>query len=93
MLAKGAPPDQIAAQQGHIYRTARSRLPYGTSIIDLPPGADDWEMEATVETGEPPRTLDRNAPMFKGVRVRYKTIATEAGSRLLRLTIDVDPST
>jgi len=91
MQAKGDRPEQIAAKQAEIYETARVRLPYGTSVVDLPPEADDWEMEVTLETGET-KTLDHNAPMFKGVRVRFKTVATTAESRVTQLTIDVDPS-
>ncbi len=48
MKAKGDRPKAIAARQANIYKTARIRLPYGTSIVDLSPDADDWEMVVTL---------------------------------------------
>jgi hypothetical protein len=71
---------------------AKTRLPYGSSFVDLPPGFDDFEMTITPENGAK-RTLDTNRSRFGGVSLHLREKTRSDNTTFLRLTIDADPPT
>jgi len=92
MKVAGADPVKIAERHGMIYEMAKTRLPYGSSFVDLPPGFDDFEMTITLENGAK-RTLDANRPRFGGVSTHLREKTGPDNTTFLRLTIDADPPT
>jgi hypothetical protein len=89
MEAKGALPHQIAARHGQILLgIAPERLPDGTSIIDLAPGCEEWEMDVTVKGKT--ETLSRSLLRFRGVTVYPREIPIANGVKGWRLTIKVE---
>jgi hypothetical protein len=92
MKAEGADPVRIAERHALIYEIAKTRLPYGSSFVDLPPGFEDFEMTITLENGAK-RTLDMNRPRFGGVSLHLREKSLPDTTTYYRLTIDANPPT
>ena len=89
MKAEGADCLKIAVRHAQVYRMAKTRLPYGSSFVDLHPGFDEFELTITPENGAT-RTLDRNRPRFGGVSVHSREEVGSDSMAFWRLTIDAD---